>query len=68
VIFQSEDRVRDLTTSASIWATAAIGVAVALDAWLVAIGATVLIWFILAIVQRWEESLVKKPSTSTKLE
>src|SRR5689334_16555397 len=40
VIFKKEDGVRDLTTSASIWATAAIGVAVALDAWLVSIGAT----------------------------
>lgn len=57
VIFRSEDRVRDLTTSASIWATAAIGVAVALDAWLLAIGATLLVWFILAVVQRWEVSV-----------
>lgn len=59
VIFRSEDRVRDLTTSASIWATAAIGVAVALDAWLLAIGATVLVWFILAVVQRWEVSVFR---------
>jgi putative Mg2+ transporter-C (MgtC) family protein len=59
VIIQSEDRVRDLTTSASIWATAAIGVAVALDAWLLAIGATVLVWFILAIVQRWEDNILR---------
>jgi putative Mg2+ transporter-C (MgtC) family protein len=59
VIVQSEDKVRDLTTSASIWATAALGVAVALDAWLLAIGATVLIWFILAIVQRWEDNILR---------
>jgi putative Mg2+ transporter-C (MgtC) family protein len=59
VIFKTQDGVRDLTTSASIWATAAIGMAVALDAWLTAIGATVLIWFILAVIQRWENSLVR---------
>jgi putative Mg2+ transporter-C (MgtC) family protein len=59
VIMKTEARVRDLTTSASIWATAAIGAAVALDAWLTAIGATALIWFILAVLQRWENSLVR---------
>lgn len=66
VIFRSEDRVRDLTTSASIWATAAIGVAVALDAWLVAIGSTVLVWFILAVVQRWELSVLRANKNATK--
>jgi putative Mg2+ transporter-C (MgtC) family protein len=59
VIIKAEDGARDLTTSASIWATAAIGVAVALDAWLLSIGSTVLIWFILAIVQRWEDNILK---------
>jgi putative Mg2+ transporter-C (MgtC) family protein len=59
VIIKAEDGARDLTTSASIWATAAIGVAVALDAWLLSIGATVLIWFILAVVQRWEMSMAR---------
>ena len=66
VIFRSEDRVRDLTTSASIWATAAIGVSVALDAWLLAIGATVLVWFILAVVQRWEMGVLRQAKKDAK--
>lgn len=66
VIFRSEDRVRDLTTSASIWATAAIGVAVALDAWLLAIGATVLVWFILSVIQRWEMGVLNQVIKDSK--
>jgi putative Mg2+ transporter-C (MgtC) family protein len=64
VIFRSQDRVRDLTTAASIWATAAVGATVALDAWFLAIGATLLIWFILAILHRWEiRDLVRDKNT-----
>lgn len=53
-IFRQEDRVRALTTAASIWATAAIGMAVGVGAWLLAIGATILIWTVLAVLHRWE--------------
>jgi putative Mg2+ transporter-C (MgtC) family protein len=55
VVFRGEDRVRDLTTAASIWTTAAIGATVGVGAWLLAIGATVLTWFILSILRRIEE-------------
>lgn len=51
-IYRSGQRVRALTTAASIWATAAIGVAVGAGMWLVGILATLLIWFILAILNR----------------
>lgn len=54
VVFRGENRVRDLTTAASVWATAAIGTTVAVGAWLVAIGATVLVWFVLAIMRKFE--------------
>lgn len=57
VIFRSENRVRDLTTAASIWATAAIGVTVAVNAWLLAIGSTVLVWLILASLHSVENRL-----------
>ena len=53
-IWHDHDKVKSLTTAASIWATAAVGVAVGAGAWFLAIGATVMIWFILAIVHNWE--------------
>jgi putative Mg2+ transporter-C (MgtC) family protein len=51
VIWRHETGVHDLTTAASIWATAAIGMAVASGAWLLAIAATVIIWVILALMR-----------------
>lgn len=56
VIYKGEERVHDLTTAASIWATAAIGMTVGSGAWLLAIGATLLVWFILRVlwyVRNW---------------
>lgn len=53
-IFRDEDKVKSLTTAASIWATAAVGVAVGVGAWFLAVGATILIWFVLAVVYRFE--------------
>jgi putative Mg2+ transporter-C (MgtC) family protein len=41
-----------LTTAASIWATAAVGTAVGVGAWFLALAASVLIWIILALVRR----------------
>ncbi len=54
-IVQSKRQVRDLTTAASIWATAAVGMAVGTGSWFLAIGAVVIIWNILAIVRRFED-------------
>ncbi|MDQ7025387.1 MAG: MgtC/SapB family protein [Anaerolineae bacterium] len=51
---KARDKVQSLTTAASIWATAAVGVAVGVGAWFLAIGATIIIWFILAVVFRLE--------------
>ena len=53
-ILKRGDGIQGLTTAASIWATAAVGMAVGLGAWFIAIVATLLIWFILAIVRRLE--------------
>lgn len=50
------DEPRSLTTAASIWSTAAIGMAVGTSAWLLAIAGTVIIWFILVIIHRIEQS------------
>jgi len=54
-IIQRKSGVHNLTTAASIWATAAVGMAVGLGAWFLAICAVLLIWTILAIIYRAEK-------------
>jgi putative Mg2+ transporter-C (MgtC) family protein len=55
VILQREHRiVRNLTTAASIWVTASIGMAVGAGAWFLALFGTLIIWFILVILRRME--------------
>ncbi len=53
-ILQREGGIRHLTTAASIWATAAVGMAVGVGAWFLAISGTLIIWVILAVVRRFE--------------
>jgi putative Mg2+ transporter-C (MgtC) family protein len=57
VIFVSrqEERVRGLTTAASIWATAAIGIAVGLRRYILAVGAPVLLLVVLRVLVRFDE-------------
>ncbi|MBK9121578.1 MAG: MgtC/SapB family protein [Chloroflexi bacterium] len=50
VIYRSESRVHDLTTAASIWITAAIGMAVGTGAWFLAIVMTLLVWIVLRVI------------------
>lgn len=57
VIYRSENKVHDLTTAASIWVTAAIGMAVGVGSWLLAIIVTVAVWFILRILLPLRDSL-----------
>jgi putative Mg2+ transporter-C (MgtC) family protein len=56
VIFVSrhEDRVHGLTTAASIWATAAIGIAAGLEHYVLAVGATILLLFVLRALVRFD--------------
>ncbi|GAB4330728.1 MAG: hypothetical protein Kow00117_16190 [Phototrophicales bacterium] len=51
VIYKSRGEMHDLTTAASIWATAAIGMAVGGGAWFVAITVTVTNWLILSVLR-----------------
>jgi putative Mg2+ transporter-C (MgtC) family protein len=51
-IIQRENRPHHLTTAASIWATAAVGMAVGAGAWFLAVGSTLIVWAVLVIV-RW---------------
>ena len=50
------DRVRGLTTAASIWVTAAVGMVVGLERYLVAIGSTLLVFLVLNAVNRLEKN------------
>ena len=51
-----EGQPHHLTTAASIWSTAAVGMAVGTGAWFLALGASVLIWIILAVIRIWSKS------------
>ena len=50
VIFVNRDRVVGLTTAASIWVTAAIGIAVGLERYVLAVGATLLALVVLHVL------------------
>jgi putative Mg2+ transporter-C (MgtC) family protein len=56
VIFVARDgeRVLGLTTAASIWATAAVGIAAGLGHFIIAIGSTLLLFLVLRGMQRFE--------------
>jgi putative Mg2+ transporter-C (MgtC) family protein len=58
VIFVSKsgDSVRGLTTAASIWATAAIGIAVGLTYYVLAAGTTILLVLVLRLMGRFEQA------------
>jgi putative Mg2+ transporter-C (MgtC) family protein len=51
-VHKSGDRVVGLTTAASIWATAAIGIAVGLGYYILAVGATLLLLLVLRVMAR----------------
>jgi len=53
-VSRQHHRVHGLTTAASIWATAAIGIAVGLERYTLATGATLLILIILSVLNRFE--------------
>lgn len=53
VIILRDRNVKNLTTAASIWVTAAIGMAVGAGAWYLASVATLIVWMVLAYLRRW---------------
>ena len=57
VVFRdrSEDRVHGLTTAASLLATAPVGIAVALERYVLAVGATALLLVVLRLLLRFEQ-------------
>ncbi len=57
---RADSRQKGLTTAASLLATAPIGIAIALNRYLVAVGVTLLALFILHTLHRLEERLAKE--------
>ena len=57
-VSRDQDRVKGLTTAASIWATAGVGIAVGLERYALAIGTTVLILVVLRVVLRYVEPTI----------
>jgi putative Mg2+ transporter-C (MgtC) family protein len=61
---QDERQVEGLTTAAGIWITAALGVAVGLGRFGLALVATLLAWMTLSLVQQLEHALNKRSGKS----
>lgn len=59
-ILQRQYGVKNLTTAASIWATAAVGMAVGSGAWFLAIAGTLLVWIILELLYRFEQCYFRR--------
>jgi len=53
-ILKQRRDVMGLTTAASVWSTAAVGMAVGTGAWLLALATTLIIWVILVMVSKAE--------------
>lgn len=58
-ILKQDEHIHGLTTAATIWVTAAIGIAVGAEVWLLALATTVIIWIVLVVVRKAE---AKRPS------
>src|SRR5690606_30481185 len=58
-ILKQRRDVTGLTTAASVWATAAVGMSVGTGAWLLALAATLTIWVILVVVSKTEHHHLK---------
>ncbi|HET9792884.1 MAG TPA: MgtC/SapB family protein [Thermoanaerobaculia bacterium] len=56
LIFKSEDKVHGLTTAASIWTTAAVGFACGISHFVLAAGATVILFAVLRFLARFERA------------
>jgi putative Mg2+ transporter-C (MgtC) family protein len=64
-IFMRKDLVRGLTTAATIWATAAIGMAAAAGAFFLCAFTTLLILFVLTVLKPMERRFFKRPDEAT---
>jgi putative Mg2+ transporter-C (MgtC) family protein len=53
-ILKQGANIQGLTTAASMWVTAALGMAVGTGAWFLAICTALLVWFVLAVLKRFK--------------
>lgn len=60
LIIEHKRRVHNLTSAATIWATAAIGMAIGAGAWLIAVISTLLVWSILDILRRFSKNAARR--------
>jgi putative Mg2+ transporter-C (MgtC) family protein len=67
-IIKEGRNVQGLTTAATMWVTAAMGMAVGTGNWFIGIATTVIIWFVLVVMQRVKRSLPVAPESPTPLE
>jgi putative Mg2+ transporter-C (MgtC) family protein len=56
-VSRGRDRVEGLTTAASLWVTAAIGIAVGVERYVLAVGATLLVFVVLRVRLRFQVAL-----------
>ncbi|QPC84055.1 MgtC/SapB family protein [Phototrophicus methaneseepsis] len=59
VIFKDNDEVHGLTTAASIWVTAAVGMAVGAGAWVLGLLTTIAVWIVLYVLKRIKEAHIE---------
>jgi putative Mg2+ transporter-C (MgtC) family protein len=60
-VSRDKDRVKNLTTAASLWVTAAIGIAVGLEHYVLAVGSTALVFLVLRLLLRFEMATIPEP-------
>jgi len=59
-IFHSENRIKGLTTAADLWVLAAIGIAIGIGLYFVAITATIIMFLLLTYGKQFEKKTIKK--------
>jgi putative Mg2+ transporter-C (MgtC) family protein len=62
VIIQRKRYVHDITTAASIWLVAMVGIIVGYKLYILAVGLTILITFVLSFLRRFEDKSVPNPT------
>ncbi len=68
VIMQRKKLVHDVTTAASIWMVALVGIVVGYGYYILATGSTLLLGFILVIVRQFEDKAVTHPAELAAME
>lgn len=60
VIIHREQQVHQLTTAASIWYVALMGIVVAYELYILAVGGTLIVGFVLTILRRFERNILNR--------